>query len=275
MSTLLKPSRFTCPLFPPLRFVYHLLLIPLLYLAHVPLHGQESDGKVETQGKAHTNEEYLSQHALTVYANDAKKWNDDVLKLSHQNGIESNVESILFIGSSTIRLWDSLEQDVAPYKTVKRGYGGAKFCDLAIHCPTLIKGLKFRAAVIFVANDITGSTSDKEPVEIKRLARITIESLKASNPSAPVILLSITATPSRFAHWSRIQSANRTLRTLADEIPGVTFLETEKHYLAEDGKPIDEYFVEDRLHQTSEGYRLLGSLVKSKLDDILNTNASR
>ncbi|MFN7877055.1 MAG: GDSL-type esterase/lipase family protein [Pirellula sp.] len=224
---------------------------------------------------AESRDDYLSSHGLTVYAEAAKKWNDDVEKLAARNSQESNPEAILFIGSSTIRLWDSLEQDLAPYKTIKRGFGGAKFCDLAIHCPRLVGDLNYRAAVVFIANDIKGDVSDKEPAEIKRLARITIESLKARNPSAPVIILSITATPSRFAYWNRIQTANRMLSTLASEMQGIYFLETEKHYLAMDGKPIEKYFVEDRLHQTPEGYRLLGSLVKSKLDEVLPPETSR
>lgn len=219
--------------------------------------------------------EYLSLHGLTVYAEQATKWNDDVEKLAANNTRDSNPKAILFIGSSTIRLWNTLEQDVAPYLTIKRGYGGAKFCDLAIHSPDLVAGLKYRAAVVFIANDITGEKSDKEPEEIKRLASITIDTLKADNPQASVILLSITATPSRFAHWKRIQAANRALSTLADENNGVYFIETESHYLNQEGKPIDEYFVEDRLHQTPEGYRLLGGLVKAELDAIYATEPLR
>jgi hypothetical protein len=259
----------------PRALCYSSLLFFSLVVSPFIVHGQEKGAAHAAKSDAESRDDYLSSHGLTVYAEAAQKWNDDVEKLAARNSQESNPDAILFIGSSTIRLWDSLEQDVAPYKTIKRGFGGAKFCDLAIHCPRLVDDLNYRAAVVFIANDIKGEVSDKEPAEMKRLARITIESLKARNPSAPVIILSITATPSRFAYWNRIQSANRTLSTLASELQGVYFLETEKHYLTEDGKPIDKYFVEDRLHQTSEGYRLLGSLVKSKLDDILNMSASR
>lgn len=248
---------------------YCFTLCTLLCVYPLTFYGQERASSHEAESTTEPRAEYLSQHGLTVYADAAKKWNEDVAKLAAQNSSEKHAESILFIGSSTIRLWDSLEHDVAPYKTINRGYGGAKFCDLAIHCPSLVEGLNYRAAVVFVANDISGGISDKEPAEIKRLARVTIESLKARNPSAPVIVLSITATPSRFSHWKRIQSANRALSTLANEMRGVYFLETEKHYLTEDGKPIENYFVEDRLHQTPEGYKLLGRLVKSKLDEVL------
>ncbi|MFN7842344.1 MAG: GDSL-type esterase/lipase family protein [Pirellula sp.] len=254
---------------------YSIIVWCLLCVSPSNSNAQEKSDAKAAQNRNELHTDFLSKHGLTVYAEAAQKWNEDVEKLASQNPSESNSEAILFIGSSTIRLWDSVEHDVAPYAPIKRGYGGAKLCDLAIHCPHLIEGLKYRAVVVFVANDITGGVSDKEPAEIKRLARITIESLKANAPAAPVVFLSITATPSRFAHWKRIQSANRAISTLANEMPGVYFLETEKKYLTEDGKPIDKYFVEDRLHQTPEGYKLLGSLVKSKLDEVLSVKSNR
>lgn len=216
-----------------------------------------------------TYADYLSEKGLTVYAAAAEKWNGEIRRLTEANTERVTDDSVLFVGSSTIGLWKTLEQDVAPYKTINRGYGGAKFCDLAIFAPQIITDLKYRAAVVFVANDIFGSPGDKEPVEIKRLARIVVEAIQNRKPDAPVILLSITATPARFAHWPRIRAANRALEALAEEMEGVHFLETEASYLNEKGMPIEKYFVGDRLHQTEEGYKLLGHLLKKKLDELL------
>ena len=36
----------------------------------------------------------------------------------------------MFIGSSSIRLWDKLEDVMDPLKIIKRGYGGAHYRDL-------------------------------------------------------------------------------------------------------------------------------------------------
>lgn len=266
-------SRYPLLMNTPIALFCQLAFATLLWV--VPANGFAQDKKVPTnlangyQASNESQADYLSRNGLTVYAGAATKWNDEIANLAAQNIKTNDPQSILFLGSSTIRLWDNLKEDVAPYTTIKRGYGGAKFCDLAIHCPQLIDGLKFRAAVVFVANDITGSVADKEPAEIKRLAKIVIASLKKNNPLSPVILLSITATPSRFNHWKRIQAANRALSTISDEIADVYFLETEDSYLTEDGKPIEEYFVDDRLHQTPAGYQLLGKLVRTKLNEVL------
>ena len=66
---------------------------------------------------------------------------------------------ILFIGSSSIRLWENINRDMYPYNSVKRGYGGAHFYDLIHFSKRLVKNHSPKAILIFVANDITGSSS--------------------------------------------------------------------------------------------------------------------
>ena len=71
--------------------------------------------------------------------------------------------SILFIGSSSIRRWSHIGKDMEPYHPIQRGYGGAKWSDVAVFAERLISPHAFRAAVFFVGNDITGDSGDKSP----------------------------------------------------------------------------------------------------------------
>ena len=51
---------------------------------------------------------------------------------------------LLFIGSSSIRRWVSLAEDMAPYSSINRGYGGAHYYDLIHYIDRLIEGKKNR-----------------------------------------------------------------------------------------------------------------------------------
>ena len=75
----------------------------------------------------------------------------------------------MFIGSSSIRRWTDLNTDMTPRKTINRGYGGAKFTDLAVYIDRIVKPHQFKALVVFVGNDIVGKSDDKSPVEVARL----------------------------------------------------------------------------------------------------------
>ncbi|MEQ1825996.1 MAG: GDSL-type esterase/lipase family protein [Pirellula sp.] len=209
---------------------------------------------------------FCAKNDLTRYAKASEKWKAEATKLSRGNASEGSPDAILCLGSSSFRLWNTIGDDLAPYKMLRRAYGGAKYCDLAIHSPQLIHGLDYKAVLIFVGNDITGSELDKTPEEIVRLSSIVISTIRSHKPNVPIFLVAVTPTPSRFKHWSRIQQANRSLETMAKSQSNVFFVRTEDKYLTDKNEPRPELFGKDMLHQNADGYKLWASIIRKSLD---------
>ena len=213
-----------------------------------------------------TSLQFIEKHDLGKYATDAAKWDKDVDKLSANNADDGGEDFILCLGSSSFRLWSTISDDMAPYKIVNRAYGGAKYCDLAIHAPKLVEGLRFRAAMIFVGNDITGKETDKTPEEVVHLSKIVIDVVRKQRPNAPVFLIAVTPSPSRFQHWPRIKQANQSLEKLTAKEANTFFVATQNRYLNQQGEPRAELFVEDMLHQNKDGYAIWSSILKDALE---------
>jgi lysophospholipase L1-like esterase len=204
-----------------------------------------------------------------------KKWAEEIAKLEARDKSESYPDdAILFIGSSSIRMWKGLDEDIAPYRGINRGYGGARYSDLAVFAQRLITPHKYAAAVVFVANDIVGKPADTPLDELDRLVRHIVDVSKKHQPDAPVLIVEITPTESRFAAYPQIRKANFVLREIALTEPGVFLVETNDYYLTPDRKPIADYFLDDRLHQNPTGYELWGSLIKRELDEVLASRQS-
>ena len=181
-------------------------------------------------------------------------------------------ESIFFTGSSSIRLWETLEQDMHPYPVIQRGFGGSRMTDLLNHADRYISGHTFSAMVLFVANDIVGDPNrmDNTPEEVCELFEAFItEKVRSYNPDAPIFILAVTPTHSRWRVWYQSRAANHQLANLADELDNVIFIPTEDLFLGEDGMPIDELFVSDRLHLSSMGYALWTKRLRSYLDPVV------
>ena len=54
----------------------------------------------------------------------SKKWESEVAKLEALDQSEQHpANSILFIGSSSIRKWNDIASDMAPYHPIQRHYG--------------------------------------------------------------------------------------------------------------------------------------------------------
>lgn len=199
-----------------------------------------------------------------------EKWTKDMERIAARDAKETDPkDAILFLGSSSIRLWTDIATDLKPWPVIERGYGGAKFSDLAVLADQIIKPHKFRAAVIFVGNDITGTKDDKTPAEVVSLFQHVVGTLRKYEPKAPIFLLEITPTPKRWDAWSKIQQSNAALKAACESGENLHFISTASEYLTSSGQPMPELFKEDKLHQNRDGYARWSRIIDAALKKTL------
>ncbi len=212
-----------------------------------------------------------SEDPLAQYRQAAiDRWETEIQKLEKLDREQTDPEhAVLFIGSSSIRLWDTIAEDMKPWPVIQRGYGGAKFSDLAVFIRRLVDPHQFDALVVFVANDISGSTADKRPEEVLRLVRYCVQQVRVHHPDQPIFFIGITPTSSRFKVWPQIQQVNRLIADFCRQTDGLYFIDTAADYLDRQGRPRDELFREDRLHLNADGYKLWARSIKRELAKVL------
>ncbi|MDA8744111.1 GDSL-type esterase/lipase family protein [Rubripirellula amarantea] len=248
-----------------------LIALVLLGIGTVPARADESKSSPAT---ASVTESPDTTDPLASYRDAAvNKWEDDIVKFEAADAtVNSNEDSILLLGSSSIRLWNTAEVDLVPFHVVRRGYGGAKFDDLAVYAERLIQPHRFRAVVIFVANDITGDkdgANDKTLEQLKPLVEHVVSVAHAHQPESQVLIVEVTPTPKRFRVWPEIRDFNAMLRELALSTPRTHFIATAGQVLDTAGNPRDELFREDQLHLNAKGYELWSSLIRRRLIEVL------
>ena len=245
------------------NFLLNLLAAPLYTgLAYRAL-AEEASPSAQTAGAAQVDLEKYRAAAV-------EKWEEAIAELEQRDKSETHPDdSILFVGSSSVRFWADIAADMAPYHPIQRGYGGAKWSDVAIFADRLIKPHTFRAAVFFVGNDITGGAEDKSPEEIVGLFAHVLGRVREHNEAAPVFYVAVTPTPARFNAWPQIKVANSAVRTFCERSRNVHFIGTESLYLDAARQPRPELFVEDGLHLNRDGYMRWAAAIKSQLDSVL------
>jgi hypothetical protein len=209
---------------------------------------------------------------LNKYRNlpEVKVWEPEIEKFEQLDRTEKYPgDAILFAGSSSIRLWESIEKDMIPSHVIQRGYGGAKLSDFSVYASRIINSHPCRAIVIFVANDITGTEQDKTPEEVAALFKNVLKTIRKSHPVTPVFWIEITPTASRWKVWPEIQQANSLIKDLCSREKNSYFIETQKYFLNEKGLPSDDLFREDKLHLSDKGYEIWKGIIKQKLDEVL------
>ena len=139
---------------------------------------------------------FYSCSPIKKYKNTASVFEKEILNLEKLDSIkQATKEDLLFIGSSSVRLWDEIKRDMSPYNAIKRGYGGAHYYDLIHFIERLVVNHSPKAILIFVANDITGSEdvfksrADLSPEEVKRLFEYCFNLIRKIHKDIPCKLI--------------------------------------------------------------------------------------
>lgn len=207
-----------------------------------------------------------SQVDKYIYSDDVLSWEQDIRVFDSLNEIEpSGVNTLLVTGSSSVRLWDSIQTDLFPYHVMQRGYGGAKLTDFNYYEERIIQPGPFKAIVIFVANDITGGENDRTPKEFFQLFKLIVEKIRERNGDTPVFWIETTPTPSRWDAIGKVREANRLIRTYCTKEDGLYFIPTSDLFLDRTSYPDSALFRDDMLHLNLDGYHLWAGRIKSTL----------
>ncbi len=200
-------------------------------------------------------------------------WENDIRQFEQLDKSEKySQNAVIFAGSSSIRLWSTLENDMSPYPVIQRGYGGARLSDFAVYADRIIGPHPCRAIVIFIANDITGSESDKSPAEVAALFRYLLKTIRKTHPDTPVFWIAVTPTPSRWGVWNQITEATGRIKDICDNNSNTFLIRTDFAFLDATGKPKPELFIEDKLHLNQQGYAIWTEIVKKELGKVLKEN---
>jgi lysophospholipase L1-like esterase len=196
-------------------------------------------------------------------SSDPAVWESTIRKFeAHDRMQPPPADIVVFTGSSSITLWSTLEQDMAPLPVINRGFGGSHMNDVVYYAPRLVVAYRPRAVVLFAGtNDIAG-TKPKTAQEVFDGYRAFVGVVHTALPDTPIYYISITPTPSRWKLWPIVQEANRLIREHAAGDPCLHFIDMTDVILGADGKPDRSLFRLDRLHPNKKGYAVWTAKIK-------------
>jgi len=201
-----------------------------------------------------------------------------VLYLSAQNEFESEIRrfesmdsinpppknALLFLGSSSIRLWDSLSFVFPNRDIINRGFGGSEFSDAIYFFHRIVTPYQPSKIVVYEGDNDIANGKDAQTVlhDFIMFASLVKEYL----PETALIFISIKPSPARWKHANEMKRANRLIREYTATDRRLKYVDIYSEMLGENGRPIAELYLQDSLHMTREGYRIW----KHKLEPLLD-----
>ncbi|MFG0335612.1 MAG: SGNH/GDSL hydrolase family protein, partial [Maioricimonas sp. JB049] len=169
---------------------------------------------------------------------------------------------VLFVGSSSIRLWD-LEESFPGVDAVNRGFGCSHVADSVHYFDRIVATHKPRVIVIYAGdNDIAGR---KTPCRVLEDFRQFVAKVDQTLPDTKVVFIAIKPSRQRWNLVHRMRAANALIKAECLDSDHLEFVDVDTPMLGEDGTPREELFAKDGLHLSSAGYELWTDLVRPHL----------
>lgn len=201
-------------------------------------------------------------------SNDSRPFEDEIQAFEvedDQNGYQSDF--ILFVGSSSIRLWESLNEDMKGLDLLNRGFGGAKLSDLNFYWDRILGEHQPKLVVLYCGeNDLQeGSPVDETFNQFKVFQSRYQKDLEG----VPLIYIAMKPSPSRWEKWKQFRAADRKIMEAIAEQASQKFIDLSPTMLLEDDSPDPEIFLSDDLHMNREGYRRWTQVLRPLIEEVI------
>lgn len=202
--------------------------------------------------------------AITLTAATADRWESDIAAYEAMDRKSPPVQDgIVFIGSSSVRLWD-VRKSFPDLPVVNRGFGGSQLADSVRYADRILIPYRPKTVVLYAGdNDLAAGKSPEQVLADYKAFAVKVHD---ALPDTRIVYVAVKPSPKRWALIEKIRETNRLIRAAAEQDPRQVFVDVEKPMLTAEGQPRAELYRADELHLNEEGYKLWTELVRPHLE---------
>jgi lysophospholipase L1-like esterase len=196
----------------------------------------------------------------------------EVRALEHLRNTRKQVEApAVFYGSSTIRLWSTLAQDLGNPRALNLGFGGSTLEACFWFFERLVPPERPSSLVVYAGDNDLGD--GQQPDAVVASFRALAARVNRWCPRISFGFISIKPSPARQYLHDRIRWTNDMIRREIDRIENAYFIPVFDAMLDAHGNPRRELYAEDQLHLGPAGYQLWTQLLTPYCNQIFKSNS--
>lgn len=191
-------------------------------------------------------------------------YEEDVKELEKTHLSNKKDCGIIFYGSSTIRLWDTLKSDFPDLRVINLGFGGSTLAACVWFFDRILSDFKPQAFVVYAGDNDLGDGRNPEEIFIFFQQLVVKANLKFGN--IPCYFISLKPSISRWQMAEQFRYTNNLIESeIIKQNNNWKFIDIFKRMLEKSGNPNPIYYDADGLHLSKEGYSLWTEIVKDRL----------
>jgi len=191
---------------------------------------------------------------------------DEISAFKKQDSLQPPPQhAILFVGSSSFRMWKNVQQDFPGYTIINRGFGGSSLPDVIRYAEQIIFPYKPRQIVIYCGENDLASSDTVTAAMVTERFKTLFYLIRKQLPTVPLVFVSIKPSPSRQRLWPKMDAANKAIKTFLKNKRKAVFVDVYHPMFESDGTLKKGLFIEDNLHMNASGYAIWKKIINPYL----------
>lgn len=200
--------------------------------------------------------------SITAAGQDASRFQEEILEIQKKYDTlwDNSKETIVFTGSSSIRLWKDLQESFPKHQIVNSGFGGSQASDLLAYTNELI--LQYNPGKVFIYEGDNDINDNKRPKDVISIFKEIISKIKDAKPETLIVIISAKPSLARWHLKRKYKSLNRRFNRLCKKDQSLDYANI-WNIMLDKKKLRQDIFIEDGLHLNSKGYELWDQIISN------------
>ncbi|HMF88809.1 MAG TPA: SGNH/GDSL hydrolase family protein [Gemmatimonadaceae bacterium] len=185
----------------------------------------------------------------------ANQWEPDIQRFeAADRGNPPRPGAVVFVGSSSIRMWETLEADFPGLRVLNRGFGGSELSDAVRFADRIVTRYKPLVVVLYAGdNDLAAG---KTPTQVFNDFQAFVAIVHRKLPETRIAFVAIKPSLARLNIMDKARETNQLIREYTRGDDKLAYVDVFTPMLNASGKPRQELFLEDGLHMNASGYAI-------------------
>ena len=206
----------------------------------------------------------LSSSLLIAQCQDRPFWKEIKAFKAADSAEAPPKNAIVFVGSSSFRMWKDIEQAFPGHKVINRGFGGSSLPHAIEYADEIVIPYKPKQVVIYCGeNDFMNKSVTSEIVTDRFIEFFKL--IRKELPKADIVYVSMKPSPSRRHLMDQVAAANAAIKAFLEKQKKAVYVSIWEPMLDANGEPRKELFLQDMLHMNPQGYAIWQKAIEPHL----------
>lgn len=182
---------------------------------------------------------------------------------------------VVFNGSSSIRKWEKLDDDMPGLKVLNRGFGGSTIRQCTYYAPQIVLPYHPEVIVLYAGeNDFAYTPEASDSLPLQSFQQY-VELIHFFLPETHIFFVSMKPSPSRQKLQSKFDRGNILVEAYTQTDSRLHYIDVASKMKMPNGDPLPDIWLRDKLHMNEKGYAIWRREIHGRLTDFFNAEKGR